>query len=98
MPTCVRYSPSGHKEFDTTVHEHLKCKENSKDQLYHSDRRTQYLITTCQGKGSEKDYIWITESLHCTPETNNNIVNQVNFNKNKCLKKLLPFWSRLNQY
>ena len=77
------YSLWGHKEFHTIEHENLKCKENSKDQLYSSDYRTQYLIITCQGKGSEKDYIRITESLPCTPETNNNLVNQLNFNKNK---------------
>ena len=63
------YSLWGHKQFDAIAYEHLNCKENSNDQLYSSDHRTQYLIISCQEKESEKDCLWITESLCCTPET-----------------------------
>ena len=43
---------------------------NSKDLLYSTGNYTQCLVITCKAKESEKEYIYITESLCCTPETN----------------------------
>ena len=57
-------------------------KINNKDLLYSTGNYIQYLVISCKGKDSEKGniymffykyintYIYITESLCCTPETN----------------------------
>ena len=42
---------------------------NNKVLLYSTGKYIQYLIITNKGKESEK-YIYLTESLCCTPETN----------------------------
>ena len=49
---------------------------NHKDFLYSTGNYIQHLIITYNGKESENQ---ITESLCCTPKTNN-IVNQLYFN------------------
>ena len=43
---------------------------NNKFLLYKTGDYIQYLIVIYNGKESEKEYIYITESLCCTPETN----------------------------
>ena len=42
----------------------------NEDLLYSTENYTQYLVITCMRKESEKEYIYKTESLCCTPETN----------------------------
>ena len=44
----------------------------NKDLLYSTENYTQYFVITYKGKESEKIdvYVYITESLCCTPETN----------------------------
>ena len=43
---------------------------SNKDLLYSTGNYIQYLVITYNGKESEKEYIYISESLCCTPETN----------------------------
>ena len=55
---------------------------------------TQYFVITYKGKGSEKMYIYITESLYCTPQTNKyNIENQLYLKKRKKERKKKPVTS-----
>ena len=54
---------------------------NNKDLLYNTGNYTQYFVITYMGKNLKKIYVYITESLGCTPETNNSIVNQLYFDK-----------------
>ena len=37
--------------------------------MYNTENYIQYLVITYKGKESEKEYIYKTESLCCTPET-----------------------------
>ena len=42
---------------------------SNKDLLYNTGNYIQYLVITYNGKESGREYICITESLYCTPET-----------------------------
>ena len=53
---------------------------NNKILLYSTGKYIQYLVIAYNGKEYEKEYTYVTESLCCTPETNN-IVSQLYFNK-----------------
>ena len=56
-------------EIGMDIYTLLYIKEvNNKDLLYSTGNYTQYLVVTYNGK--EYIYIYITESLRCTPETN----------------------------
>ena len=74
--SLVCCSPWSHKDLEKT--EPLNDNNNTKqiankDLLYITENSTQYYIITYMGKESEKNgdiYLYITESLCCTPETN----------------------------
>ena len=61
-------------EFGINIYTLLYMKQiTNKDLLYSTVNYIQYLIITCNGQESDKRihiYIYITESLCCTPETN----------------------------
>ena len=44
----------------------------NKDLLYSTGNYTQYFVIACKGKESENEYMYLymAESLYCTPETN----------------------------
>ena len=54
---------------------------SNKDPPYSTGKSTKYCVITYMGKESEKEwiYVYITDSLRCTPETN--IVSQLYSNK-----------------
>ena len=59
-----------------------------KDQypLCYTGNYIEYLIITCNGKESEKEYICVTKSICCTPETNTTMsVNDTSIKKNQYL-------------
>jgi len=43
---------------------------NNKDVLYNTGNNIHYLVITYNGQKPEKEYIYVTDSLGCTPETN----------------------------
>ena len=49
---------------------YIKEIKESKFLLYSTGNCTQYFVKTYKGKESEKEELWITDSLCCTPETN----------------------------
>ena len=49
----------------------------NKDLLYSTGNSTQYSVMTYVGKESKKEWIYITDSLCCTPETNTTL--QINY-------------------
>ena len=51
---------------------------SKKNLLYSTGNYIQYLVVTCNGKESEKEYTYKAESLCCAPETN--IALEVNYN------------------
>ena len=67
---------------------------NNKVLLYSTGSYIQYPVISHNGKEYEKEYICITQSLCCTPETN--IVNQLYFSqqkeKQKQTKKKQSMW------
>ena len=59
------------QEFGINIYTLLYIKQiNNKDLLYSTGNYIQYLKIVYNGKESEKEYIYITKSLCCTPETN----------------------------
>ena len=62
----------------------------NKDLLYSTENSTQYSVITYKGKESEKEYIYIymTESLFCTPEAKTQ-------KTNICLPKGKGVWDKL---
>ena len=59
------------QEFGINRYTLLHIKQiNNKDLLYSTGNYIQYLAITYNGKESEKEYIYISESLCCPPETN----------------------------
>ena len=65
--------------------------------FYIKENYTQYFVIMYKGKESKKIhiYVYITESLCCTPETNN-IVNQLYLNK-KLNKKVLEKINKIDK-
>ena len=67
------------------THYYILKKITNKDLLYSTGNYTQYFVITYKGKESEKNTCicrCITDSLCCTPGTNNSISNQLYSNRN----------------
>ena len=67
----TKFNGGTNLEFGINIYTLLHIKEiTNKNLLYSTGNSTQYFVITYNGKESEKEYIYITESLCCTSETN----------------------------
>ena len=57
-------------KFGINIYTLLYIKQITNKDLLHSTGNYKYFVITYKGKESEKEYIYINESLCCTPETN----------------------------
>ena len=58
------------QEYGVNRYAPLYTKQINKDLLHSTGSYLQYLIITYNGKESEEEYIYISESLCCIPEAN----------------------------
>ena len=72
-------------------------KTDKQDLLYSTWNNIQYLVIIYNGKESEKEYIYITESLCCTPETITTLLIDYTPISNKKLKNKLINYKKSGQ-